>query len=95
MKTLPILTAIIIAASCTAALAQGGDTAANPGTGLDADKNPSGLNANPAAGNPAGTKWVAHGKKARIVPKGMKTSHVSATPAHHAKHKAPAANIAK
>ena len=93
MKTLPILTATVIAASSSVAFAQA-DSATKPGTGLDADKNPSALH-NPAAGNPAGTKWVRHGKRATIRPKGMKTSHVSATPADHAVHMAPAANSAK
>jgi hypothetical protein len=93
MKKLPILAAITLAASCTGALA-GGDTTAKPGTRLDADKNPSALH-NPTAGNPAGTKWVRHGQQATILPKGMKTSHVSATPRHHARHIAPAANTAK
>ena len=87
MKTLPMIFAIaLMAASPTLAFAQG-DTATKPGTGLDADKNPSGLHANPAAGNPAGTKWAKHGKKAMIQPKkqkAMKTSPVSATRHHKA-----------
>lgn len=88
MKTLPmILAAAFIAASPTFALAQA-DSATKPGTGLDADKNPSGLKANPAAGNPAGTKWVKHGKSAKIKP--MKTAPVSATHrSHKAKTKSP------
>ena len=86
MKTLPtILAAALIAASGTVALAQG-NTAQKPGTGLDADANPSAVH-NPAAWNPAGTKWVKHGKRAMIQPK-MKTSHVSARPmTRHVKHK--------
>lgn len=87
MKTLPmILAAAIVAASPTLALAQA-DSATKPGTGLDADKNPSGLKANPAAGNPEGTKWVKHGKSATIKPKQpMKTAPVSA--AKHRSHRA-------
>jgi hypothetical protein len=70
------------------------DSATKPGTKLDADKNPSAMH-NPAAGNPNGTKSVRQGKNDIIRPKGMKTSHVSATPAGRAKHMAPTAKIAK
>jgi hypothetical protein len=69
MKTLPILGAMLIAAGSTAAFAQG-DSATKPGTGLDADANPSALH-KPAAGNPAGAPWAGHG------PKHMKSSRVA------------------
>jgi hypothetical protein len=86
MKTLPmIFAAALVAASPTLALAQA-DSATKPGTGLDADKNPSGLNANPAAGNPAGTDWVKQGKSAAKI-KPMKTAPVSATHRAHAAKK--------
>ena len=70
MKLLPALTAAFFAASCTVAMAQG-DTATKPGTGLDADANPTGPRANPAAGNPEGAAWAGHG---------MKTAPVSGRP---------------
>src|SRR5947207_2142969 len=77
MKLLPALIAAFFAASCTVAMAQG-DTATKPGTGLDADSNPTGPGANPAAGNPEGAPWAGHG---------MKTAPVSGTP--DSKHKSP------
>jgi hypothetical protein len=69
MKTLPILAAVLVAVSSTAAFAQG-DSATKPGTGLDADANPSALH-KPAAGNPAGAPWAGHS------PKHMKSSRVA------------------
>ena len=86
MKALPaILAAALVAAGTSLALAQG-NTAIKPGTGLDADKNPSALH-NPGAGNPAGTKWVKHANgTAKAKPK-LKTAPVSATHRTHAKKK--------
>jgi|1185.fasta_scaffold09285_3 hypothetical protein len=69
MKPLASLGAMLIAASSTAAFAQG-DSATKPGTGLDADANPSALH-KPAAGNPAGAPWAGHG------PSHMKSSRVA------------------
>jgi hypothetical protein len=69
MKTISILTAALLAASATAAFAQG-DNATKPGTGLDADANPSAKH-QPAAGNPFGAPWAGHRGK------GMKSSHVA------------------
>jgi hypothetical protein len=84
MKTLPsILAAALLVAGTSVALAQG-NTAIKPGTGLSADKNPSAMH-NPAAGNPAGTKWVKHPNgTAKAKPK-MKSSPVSATHRKHGK----------
>ena len=85
MKTLPILAAAFVVAGTSLALAQG-NTAIQPGTGLDADKNPSALH-NPAAGNPAGTKWVKRPNgTAKAQPK-LKTAPVSATHRVHMKKK--------
>lgn len=81
MKMLPILSAAFITASCTLAFAQG-DSATKPGTGADADKNPTGMNANPAAGNPAGAPKAGTGKTTMMKP--MKSAkhkrHAKATP---------------
>jgi hypothetical protein len=87
MRMLPILSAAFIAAGCTLAFAQG-DNAAKPGTGADADKNPTGMNANPAAGNPAGAPNAGTGKTGMMKP--VKS-------AKHKKHaaKEPAAGPAK
>jgi len=85
MRMIPIVAAMALVASSTVAFAQA-DSATKPGTGLDADKNPSGLKANPAAGNPAGTKWVKHGKTAAKI-KPMKTAPVSAKHNTHGKNK--------
>jgi hypothetical protein len=84
MKALPaMLATALVVAGTSVALAQG-NTATKPGTGLDADKNPSALH-NPAAGNPAGTKWVKHPNgTAKAKPK-MKSSPVSATHRKHGK----------
>jgi hypothetical protein len=83
---LPILSAAFIAAGCTLAFAQG-DTATKPGTGIDADKNPTGMHANPTAGNTAApAKHAMHQKR-------MKSSAVSAK--HHAKPQMPADGAAK
>ena len=85
MKALPILAAAFFVAGTSLALAQG-NTAIKPGTGLNADKNPSALH-NPAAGNPAGTKWVKHPNgTAKAKPK-MKSAPVSATHRTHIKKK--------
>jgi len=75
MKLLPALTAAFVAASCGLAMAQG-DAATKPGTGLDADANPTGPGANPAAGNPAGAPWAGHGTSAD---QKMTTAPVSGT----------------
>ena len=75
MKLFPALTAALFTASCTLAMAQG-DTAIKPGTGLDADSNPTGPGANPTAGNPAGAPWAGHGPSAGQT---MKTAPVSGT----------------
>lgn len=84
MKTLPsILAAAFIVAGTSLALAQG-NTAIKPGTGLNADKNPSALH-NPAAGNPAGTKWVKHPNGTASAKPKMKSAPVSATHRRHGK----------
>ena len=58
MKSLStILAAALVAGSCTVAMAQGagGADSTQQGTMKDADKNPTGAGANPAAGNTAGS----------------------------------------
>jgi hypothetical protein len=91
MKMLPILSAAFIAAGCTLALAQG-DNAAKPGTGADADKNPTGTNANPAAGNPAGAPNAGTGKTTMS---GKPKKSASAKHKRHAKAREPADGGAK
>jgi hypothetical protein len=84
MKALPaILATALVVAGTSIALAQG-NTATKPGTGLDADKNPSALH-NPAAGNPAGTKWVKHPNGTATAKPKMKSSPVSAKHRMHGK----------
>lgn len=84
MRILPILSAAFIAAGCTVAFAQG-DNATKPGKGVDADNNPTGMNANPAAGNPAGAPHAREGKTA--MHRHMTTKPVSSTGMHHTKEK--------
>lgn len=70
-----ILTAAIIAGSCTVAMAQGAagpDSTARPGMPQGADKNPTGPGANPAAGNPDGAPKAGQ--------PGMTTAPVAGTP---------------
>jgi hypothetical protein len=83
MKALPILAAAFLVAGTSLALAQG-NTAIKPGTGLNADKNPSAMH-NPAAGNPAGTKWVKHANGTATARPKLKTAPVSGTRAHASK----------
>ena len=84
MKALPaILAAALVAAGTSLALAQG-NSAIKPGTGLNADRNPSALH-NPAAGNPAGTKWVKHANGTATAKPKLKTAPVSATHRRHGK----------
>jgi hypothetical protein len=85
MKALPIFATAFLVAGTSLALAQG-NTAIKPGTGLDADKNPSAMH-NPAAGNPAGTKWVKHRNGTASAKPKMKTAPVSATHRTHIKKK--------
>jgi hypothetical protein len=86
MKMLTLLSAAFIAAGCTVAMAQG-DNATKPGTKVDADKNPSAMNANPTAGNTA----VKPKKAMHRTMKGMTTKPVSSTRMHHAKKAMPEA----
>ena len=79
MKTLPVLAVMLIAAGSTAAFAQG-DSATKPGTGLDADANPSALH-KPAAGNPAGAPWAGPSSQTdEKLPGGGKTFRAPSNP---------------
>ena len=90
MKSLStILAAALVAGSCTVALAQagggasgaGGANSTQQGTMKDADKNPTGPGANPAAGNTGATPMTGGqaGTAAPSAPSGMTTAPASNT----------------
>ena len=89
MKSLStILAAALVAGSCTVALAQGSGGASGGGSGAadstqqgtmkDADKNPTGPGANPAAGN-TGSAPMTGGQAGTKAPSGMQTAPASNT----------------
>lgn len=87
MKSLStIFAAALLAGSCTVALAQGGASGSGAadstqqGTMKDADKNPTGPGANPAAGNTGATPMTGgQAGTAPSAPTGMTTAPASNT----------------
>jgi len=83
MKSLStILAAALVAASCTVVMAQGagGADSTQQGTMKDADKNPTGPAANPAAGNNAGGSMTGgQVTGGTMAPGGMRTAPASNT----------------
>lgn len=79
-----ILAAALVAGSCTVAMAQagggaGGDQSLHQGTKGDADKNPTGAGAHPAAGNTTSPGATASGKSGMKGSGGMKSAPASNT----------------
>jgi hypothetical protein len=76
-----VAAAILLAVSCTAAMAQS-DCCTIPGSGKDDDNNPSVRGVTPEAGNVFGSSNVHHPDMMRES-SGMTTAPVSGTPGRH------------
>lgn len=82
MRSVLAAVAVLLAVSSTAAMAQGGDCCAIPGSGKDDDNNPSVWGVSPEAGNVFGSSNVHHPDMQRDS-SGMATAPVSGTPGRH------------
>jgi hypothetical protein len=81
MKLRLILGAVLLVASSTVAMAQGGDCCAVPGQGKDDDNNPSVWGASPETGNTFGSSNIHH-PDMTLDSRDMATAPVAGTPAH-------------
>ena len=82
MRSVLAAVAILLSVSSTAAMAQGGDCCAIPGSGKDDDNNPSVWGVSPEAGNVFGSSNVHHPDMQRDS-SGMAMAPVSGTPGRH------------